>query len=79
MSVRNSLEVMIAAANQDDPRTAEVRRWLARTEALLDWVAKHPKLVEVNCEAGHLLAEYRGEQGRAADVDYRGIGRRSRS
>lgn len=38
----------------------DARAWLARNEIFLDWITKHPKLVEINCEAAHLLIRYRG-------------------
>jgi hypothetical protein len=37
----------------------EARAWLQRTESFLEWVSRHPKLVEINAEAAHLLARYR--------------------
>ena len=37
----------------------EARAWLQRTESFLEWVARHPKLVEINAEAAHLLVRYR--------------------
>jgi hypothetical protein len=55
----------------------DARHWLERTEVLLEWISKHPKLVEINCEAAHLLSRYRGEAVSAIDVDYRGVGARS--
>lgn len=42
---------------------AEAHAWLARTETLLAWIAKHPKLVEINSEAAVLLLRYRGISG----------------
>ena len=46
-------------ANGADRDSDEARTWLKRTESLLEWVARHPKLVEINAEAEHLLARYR--------------------
>jgi len=43
----------------------EARAWLKRTESFLEWVSRHPKLVEINAEAAHLLARYREPTRRA--------------
>lgn len=79
MSVRNVLEKMLNGSSVEAAEAQEARHWLARTEVLLDWIARHPRLVEVNGEAGHLLSLFRGEPGPAAKVDYRGIGKRPRT
>lgn len=50
----SALKAKGAAADVD-----EARVWLRRTESLLEWVSRHPKLVEINAEAAHLLARYR--------------------
>ncbi len=42
-----------------DRDAEEARAWLKRTESFLEWVSRHPKLVEINAEAAHLLARYR--------------------
>lgn len=42
------------------PSREEAQRWLARVETLLDWMARHPGMAEVRCEAGRLLSDYRG-------------------
>lgn len=79
MSVRNTLEKMAAGPSVDAAAAQEVRHWLARTEVFLDWVARHPRLVEINNEAAHLLAALRGADSvPPVDVDYRGIGNRPR-
>jgi hypothetical protein len=52
---RSSQVESIDAGALDDART-----WLARNEIFLDWITRHPKLVEINCEAAHLLIRYRG-------------------
>jgi hypothetical protein len=49
-----ALNGKVAAAEADEART-----WLQRTESFLEWVSRHPKLVEINAEAAHLLARYR--------------------
>jgi len=41
----------------------EARNWLARTEALLDWIARHPKMHEIDYEAAVILLRYRGSHG----------------
>ena len=54
-------QTLLRALNADgaDRDAEEARAWLKRTESLLEWVARHPKLVEINAEAAHLLARYR--------------------
>jgi hypothetical protein len=60
MTVKSTLN---AALQTQVDRTAvqEAELWLARVETLLDWIARHPKLVEIRFEAGRLLSDYRGE------------------
>jgi hypothetical protein len=59
MSVqRTLLAALDASAATSD--AADARIWLKRTESFLDWVSRHPKLVEVNAEAAHLLVRLRG-------------------
>jgi hypothetical protein len=60
MAVQRTLERALEAAEIDAGARDEARAWLARTEVLLDWIARHPKLVEINSEAAHLLGRYRG-------------------
>lgn len=55
----SALKTKNAAADAD-----EARAWLRRTESLLEWVSRHPKLVEINAEAAHLLARYRDAKRR---------------
>lgn len=62
------------SASGADETQDEARLWLARTEVFLDWVAQHPHLFEINCEAARLLSMYRGGDITAVDVDYRGVG-----
>lgn len=50
----SALDAKAPAAEADEART-----WLRRTESFLEWVSRHPKLVEINAEAAHLLARYR--------------------
>lgn len=76
MAVRDCLARALDNLQDSGADVEEARRWLARTEILLDWIAKHPKLVEINCEAAMLLMRYRGEPVSAVEVDYRGVGRR---
>ncbi len=76
MSVRERLERAIEAGVSDADEARDLRRWLARTEVFLDWIAKHPRLVEINCEAAHLLSAYRAESLDPIKVDYRGVGPR---
>lgn len=79
MSVRNTLEKMVAGSSVEAAEAQDARHWLARTEVFLDWVARHPRLVEVNNEAAHLLAALRGADSvPPVDVDYRGVGNRPR-
>jgi hypothetical protein len=54
-------QTLLRALNADgaDRDAEEARVWLKRTESLLEWVARHPRLVEINAEAAHLLARYR--------------------
>ena len=40
----------------------EARAWLDRVEVLLEWIAQHPKFVEIKSEAARLLMEYRGKE-----------------
>lgn len=79
MSVRDSLFKALDQMRDGGADVEEARHWLARTEVLLDWISKHPKLVEINCEAAHLLSRYRGEAVSAVEVDYRGVGARPAS
>jgi hypothetical protein len=74
MSVQETLEsalVCLARSGGPDGRDQEpieeARRWLARNAVLLDWITRHPKLVEINCEAAALLARYRGGVRRAVN------------
>jgi hypothetical protein len=66
MSVRRVLEGALDSFRCDeripidDEAIREARAWLARTEILLDWIAKHPKFVEIKSEAAVLLMRYRG-------------------
>lgn len=60
MSVRSTLEQALKSVKTASNRE-ETQRWLARTEILLDWIRKHPKLVEVNCEAAYLMSLYDAE------------------
>lgn len=60
MSVARTVLAALDAAAADAADAAEARIWLRRTESFLDWVARHPKLVEVNAEAAHLLTRLRG-------------------
>lgn len=60
MSVQRTLLAALDAAATDPDAAADARIWLKRTESFLDWVARHPKLVEVNAEAAHLLLRLRG-------------------
>lgn len=75
MSVRETLEKSIGTPSGND----EARLWLARAEVFLDWVAQHPHLFEINCEAARLLAMYRGADVQAVHVDYRGVAPRPKS
>jgi hypothetical protein len=68
MSVRSTLDRALSRWEQQSESNVvegelvqEARAWLARTEVLLEWIAKHPKMVEVNREAAALLIRYRGE------------------
>jgi hypothetical protein len=61
MPVARTLSAALAATTADKDEVAEARIWLKRTESFLDWVARHPKLVEVNAEAAHLLMRLRGK------------------
>jgi len=38
----------------------DARSWLTRTEILLEWIAQHPKFVEIQSEGARLLLAYRG-------------------
>lgn len=80
MSVKSTIDRSLAtpAAGQG-AETDEARRWLARTETFLDWVARNPRLVEVHNEAAHLVSLLRGDEVHAVDVDYRGIGLRPKA
>lgn len=79
MSVRNALEKILADSSVEAAAAQEIRHWLARTEVFLDWVARHPRLVEINNEAAHLLTALRGADSvPPVDVDYRGVGNRPR-
>ncbi|MDX2165503.1 MAG: hypothetical protein SF182_00500 [Deltaproteobacteria bacterium] len=60
MSVQRTILAALDAAATDADATADARIWLKRTESFLDWVSRHPKLVEVNAEAAHLLVRLRG-------------------
>jgi hypothetical protein len=63
MHVRETLRTALELLARDGAAPEaidEARVWLARTEIFLDWVAKHPRLVEVNCEAAYLVTRYRG-------------------
>ncbi len=60
MSVQRTLERALEAGELATPAVDDARAWLARTEVFLDWIARHPKLVEINAEAAHLLTRYRG-------------------
>lgn len=57
MSVERT--VFEALGARQDADAQEVRTWMKRTESFLDWVSRHPKLVEINAEAAHLLLRYR--------------------
>lgn len=70
MAVRNTLQETLT---DDSAAAEEARRWLARAEVFLEWVAKHPHLHQVNCEAAGLLSAYRGQNEPLIDVDYRGL------
>jgi len=70
MSIQETLQRALECLSQlreqqpgDPEALAEARAWLARTETLLDWIAKHPKMHEINCEAAGLLFRYRGTVG----------------
>lgn len=58
MAVERTL-LSALGAKKSDPDAAEARAWLKRTESFLEWVSRHPKLVEINAEAAHLLVRYR--------------------
>jgi hypothetical protein len=45
----------------------EARIWLERVTILLDWIAKHPRFVEIRSEAARLLVQYQGG-GMAAEA-----------
>jgi hypothetical protein len=60
MSVQRTLLAALDATAADSDAAADARVWLKRTESFLDWVSRHPKLVEVNAEAAHLLVRLRG-------------------
>jgi hypothetical protein len=47
-----------ALGKRRDADAQETRAWMKRNEAFLEWVARHPKLVEINAEAAHLLTRY---------------------
>lgn len=64
MPVQRTLERALDAAEIDAVTRDDARVWLARTEIFLDWIARHPKLVEINTEAAHLLTRYRGGAAR---------------
>lgn len=77
MSVKSTIERSLASqAAGQAAEIDEARRWLARTEVFLEWIAKNPRLVEVHCEAAHLASLLQGDEVHAVDVDYRGIGLR---
>jgi len=76
VSVRDTLERAMESVALEGAEAGEAERWLARAEVLLDWIAKHPRLVEINCEAAHLLSLYRGASVEPLAVDYRGVGPR---
>lgn len=64
MSVRRTLELALnelGGEAADKTAVEDARAWLIRAEVFFDWVAKHPKFVEINAEAAHLLIRYRGE------------------
>jgi hypothetical protein len=66
MTVRRTIDTALDSLRHDertptdDEVIHEARAWLARTEILLDWIAKHPKFVEIKSEAAVLLMRYRG-------------------
>jgi hypothetical protein len=67
MSIRSTLDAALgrlagrSPSAAEAPRIAEARAWLARVETLLDWIAKHPTLVEFKSEAAQLILRYREE------------------
>lgn len=58
MTVQDKLRAALSASKTTDEAEA-ARLWLDRVEILLDWIARHPKLVEVRSEAARLLVDYR--------------------
>jgi len=60
MSVERTLLSALDSSPGDPAAVADARIWLKRTEAFLDWVSRHPALVQVNAEAAHLLVRLRG-------------------
>ena len=61
MMVRQVLDQALETPPSGETESADVaeaRAWLARVEALLGWVAGHPQMVQVNCEARTLLDRF---------------------
>lgn len=82
MSVQETLETALNCLGGERPShrpdaeaLEEARAWLARTEVLLDWIAQHPKLVEINCEAARLVNWYRAPVREGNDKSAVGEGR----
>jgi len=69
--VRDTLKKLVDGLG--DAERTDAQLWLARTEVFLDWVAQHPHLFELNCEAARLLSMYQGTTVHSAPVDYRGV------
>jgi len=57
MAVERTISELLGKRRDADAQ--EVRAWLTRTESFLEWAARHPKLVEINAEAAHLLIRLR--------------------
>lgn len=73
MPVRETLQSLMEGVEPNADARSEAQLWLARAEVFLDWVAQHPHLFEINCEAARLLSMYRGVPVHAVDADYRGV------
>ncbi|GIW42557.1 MAG: hypothetical protein KatS3mg076_3134 [Candidatus Binatia bacterium] len=58
-TLREALRRHAEVANPEDVEWAE--RWVKRVTILLEWIAQHPHLVEIQNEASALLQLYRGE------------------
>ncbi|MBI3782081.1 MAG: hypothetical protein HY270_01635 [Deltaproteobacteria bacterium] len=66
MPVRDTLKAALDLS-ADKAAADEARLWLERVEALFEWIALHPKLVEVRYEAARLLTDLRGSETTTLD------------